>query len=112
MADNNDIDNLIRGLENQDEAALEKEFAQLYQDEDRSFGAGFGDRVMARIPNQSSEQGMDYFLPRLFRWVAAAGVAAAVVLLTMTYVAEDDLSMDALAGINQVSVEEVASLNF
>lgn len=112
MADNNDIERLIHGLENQDEAALEKEFAELYSDESRSFGAGFSDRVMARIGGNVSEKGMDYFLPRLFRWVAAAGVAAAVVLLTMTYVADDDLSMDALAGINQVSVEEVASLNF
>jgi hypothetical protein len=112
MADKNDIQRLIDGLENQDEAALEKEFGGLYLDEDRSFGTGFADRVLARTHGEASEKGMDYFVPRLFRWVAVAGVAAAVILLTMTYINTNDLSIDALSGINEVSVEEVASLNF
>ena len=51
MAENNDIERLIRGLENQDEAALEKEFAELYGGETPGFAAGrwiFGRRRIAR----------------------------------------------------------------
>ena len=111
MAKNKNIEDLLHRLGNENSEAAENAMQDLYTDAPRTFGEGFADRVMAGATGEVSEKGMDYFLPRLFKWVAATGVAAAIALLMMTYIAEDTISMDAMAGVGDVGVADVIALN-
>ncbi|MEM7036961.1 MAG: hypothetical protein AAF570_08285, partial [Bacteroidota bacterium] len=83
----------------------------LFSEENAGFGEGFSDRVAQRLSAPADEDTMAYFLPRLFKWVAAAGTAAAIVLLMLTWTAEESLSMDAFAGISSISLDDVTALN-
>ena len=111
MAGNDNIKRLLQGLESEDESRVENEFQELYADAPRSFGPGFADRISERIEEETGSPGVDYFLPRVFKWFAMAGVAAAVALLVMTYVNQDSISLDAISGISDVSIAEAESLD-
>lgn len=112
---NNYLEDLVARLGEGDETAAEAQLSSLFPEE--SFGAGFADRVMAAIddaeassPQEHGEQ-VDRMLPRMFRWVVVAGAAAASVMLAMTWLTQDSLSIDAIAGISDISIDNVYALN-
>ncbi|MEM0996232.1 MAG: hypothetical protein AAGN35_04095 [Bacteroidota bacterium] len=110
MADNDNIKRLLAGMESGDDERTAREFRDLYADAAPEFAPGFVDGVMDRLES-NREASVVEFLPRMFKWVAAAGVAAAVTLLVMTYLSQESISLDALAGINEISLAEVSSLD-
>ncbi|HHG85144.1 MAG TPA: hypothetical protein ENJ82_10405 [Bacteroidetes bacterium] len=111
MANNKDIQRLIENLENGDPTSAENTIKEINADAPHTFSPGFTDQLMDVLATETAEKGMEYFLPRLFRWVVLSGVAAAIALLIMTYVAEDTISLDAIAGLSELSVSDVIALN-
>jgi hypothetical protein len=83
----------------------------LYADAPRSFSPGFADRIAEHVQGAGEEKGVDYFLPRVFKWFAVTGIAAAVALLLLIYLSQDSISIDALSGLSEVSLAEAESLD-
>lgn len=74
------------------------------------FGDGFADRVTAATL-EGEEAGMDVFLPRMFRWVAMLGAAAALALLVITWYSNRSIDSDAVAGISDLSIDDAFAAN-
>lgn len=91
---------------------FDQQLRDFWQEERPDFDAGFEDRLMARL----SEQGriiqgqFQQSLWRQFRIVGAAAAVVLFVLLGQVYSNADELSLDALLGVEQA--EENQSLLF
>lgn len=77
---------------------------------EEGFEAGFAERVMGRIEDEKEEASVHQLMPRMFRWIAVAGVAAAVVLLAMVFLEGDGLSIDAMTGLSEVTLADELTL--
>ncbi len=75
-----------------------------------TFEAGFADRIMERIEDEREEATVLQVMPRMFKWIAVAGIAAAVVLLAMVFIEGDTLSIDAMSGLSEVSLADELTL--
>ncbi len=130
------LDEILNALEQQEEKRLTDQLSSLAMDE--KFEAGFADRVMNELggelrtadsdPNSDSvgsiielrtsdselaeglglSEGSTTF--KVFRWFAAAGVAAAVILLTTFLLDGDSLSIDAMSGLAEVTAADELTL--
>ncbi len=90
-----------------DQAALDR----ILEEERPQFSAGFADRVMARLEQAPIVANIDDYLPRMFRWVAVGGMAAAIALLVITWYQQDSVSLDALTGIADLGLSDSFALN-
>ena len=76
---------------------------------------GFANRVMAGIESEiNNKTNSDTEFYNIFRWVAASGIAAIVVLLLSVYITEGSFTADALYGLINYSPDEpiIAYLNY
>ena len=103
------LNEILNALEGQDEEQLAAQLGDLTAEE--GFSAGFSDRVMAQVNADMEEEAAVYTLvPRMFKWFAAAGVAAAIVLLGMVLLEGDSLSIDAMTGLSEVTIADEMTL--
>lgn len=91
------------------------ELQALWPEEERQFAPGFEDRVMAALPGMEEEAAgkgdVISFLPTAFKWVAAAGVAAAITLLVLTWQETESLSWETLSGNAELRADDLITLN-
>lgn len=97
-------ENLRHALENDPglkaEAAFLKKIRSAMQSEEASFGPFFSEKVMNRIDIRE-----DYSFEFAFKRVALPGLAAAVILLLITFMAGNSFSLDTLLGVETLRPE-------
>ena len=98
------MQDLLSRLDADETEAAEQQLQELRASDPPQFATGFASRVMDRIEAATGAQNLDQILPRMFRWVAIGGIAASLVLLVLTYYQQDSLSIDAMAGIADLSI--------
>lgn len=101
------LNNLLNSLESQDEDQTVAQLQEMQQE--AGFSLGFADRVMGQIDDKE-EANVFQHMPRMFRWVAIAGVAAAAVLLAMFVLDGDSISIDAMSGLAEMSLADELTL--
>jgi hypothetical protein len=127
--DNELLEALLRSLE--DPEADGKALQQL-AGTGEGFGPEFADRVTAAAFDSQEEaedaagrnpskgpgsmedpdgQGLTFYMPRMFRWVAITGAAAALVLLILAWSRYNVLDADAIAGLSELSIDDVFAEN-
>ncbi len=102
------LNNLLNSLESQDEDQMVAQLQEMQQE--AGFSPGFADRVMEQIDDEQEEANVFQHMPRMFRWVAIAGVAAAAVLLAMFVLDGDSISIDAMSGLAEMSLADELTL--
>ena len=101
------LNDLLNSLEKQDEDRAAAQLQDLTSD---GFESGFSDRVMDAIATDGEEATVFTLMPRMFRWFAVAGVAAAAVLLGMVLLEGDPLSIDAMTGLADITAADELTL--
>lgn len=107
MENNKFLNELLQQLE---DPTAEGTALQALAGDGEGFGADFAERVTAAAYAEPGP-GMGFYLPRMFRWVALAGAAAAITLLILTWYSSEGLDADAVAGISELSIEDVFAEN-
>lgn len=103
------LDELMTQLEDSRASASESGLADFV--ERPRFAQGFADRVLERLENGALAQNFEHYLPRMFRWVAVGGVAAAIALVVLTWYQQDALTLDAFTGLADVAITDDLALN-
>ena len=76
--------------------------------EPKRFAPGFAERTTAVVFGASVNARWEEMVPRMFRWVAAAGVAAVAVLMGWSWLEQDAVTLDAMAGLADLSLSDEA----
>lgn len=107
--ENKYLEELMAQLDHQPATANENGLAEFV--ERPRFAQGFADRVLERLENGALAQNFEQYLPRMFRWVAVGGVAAAIALVVLTWYQQDALTVDAITGLADVAITDDLALN-
>jgi hypothetical protein len=100
MEDNEILRNILRDLDNPEPKDIAM---QELMGESQGFDPEFADRV-TEAAFSAPTPGLADYLPRMFRWVAIVGAAAAIALLVLTWYQSQSLDADAMAGITDLSI--------
>lgn len=102
MEDNEILRNILREL---DDPETNGSAMQELVGTSQGFDPEFADRATEAAFSAPSPGLADY-LPRMFRWVAIVGAAAAIALLVLTWYQSQSLDADAMAGITDLSIDD------
>lgn len=102
--ENQYLKHLIDRLDATDQEGTQDQLREIRDVDPPRFAAGFASRVIDQLEAATGAQNLHQVLPKMFRWVAIGGVAAAIALLILTYYQQDSLSIDAMAGISDLSI--------
>lgn len=108
MKQNQHIDALLKALESG--KADNSEIQELMSD-DLGFSEGFANRVTNNAFSQNVENELSDYLPKVFRWVAFLGTAAAIALLVLTWTEAERLSTDDITGVSALAITDPISDN-
>jgi hypothetical protein len=107
MENNEMLNDLLRELSDPNaEGATLRQLAG----QESGFGPDFADRVTAAAFAPATEN-LGFYLPKMFRWVAFAGAAAALALLILTWYNAQSIDADAVAGISGLSIGDAFAEN-
>ena len=104
--DNTYLQRILDRLDADEMESAESTLQELRASDPPRFAEGFASRVIDHLEAATGAQNLDQILPRMFRWVAIGGIAATIVMLVLTYYQQDSISIDAMAGIADMSLAD------